>query len=236
MKSKIDRSDVEVLLYARYPDPGRVKTRLMSALGAEGAARLYRAFLLDMIESLHDSFSDNLAIAIDESSNLGRMVTMLTEEQSGDRLSIRIEAQSGGDLGERLSTSFASRWARGEGPLIIVGSDHPTLPSRYLEKGSLLLAEKDVVLGPAEDGGFYAVGLGRNVEGLFDDLPWSTPELFDSIRRRISEKGLSLGLLPEWYDVDLPGDLQRLLADVRGRQAYHRIEEVLRNLGVTSDG
>lgn len=232
---RIEPTDVDILLYAKYPEPGRVKTRLISALGPDGAAELYRAFLLDMIESLLSTFPDALRIGVADSEDVPRMAALIQEVQFPRPLSVPIEAQFGEDLGARMATSFATHFSRRSSPLMIVGSDHPTLPATYIQAGRSMLTTKDVVLGPAEDGGFYTIGLSRDVVHIFDELPWSTPDLYDVIIKRLSDTNLSIGLLPEWYDVDTPRDLARLSREVTGIPSYQRIDGVLRRLKENQD-
>jgi len=96
----------------------------------------------------------------------------------------------------------------------VIGSDVPTLPSAVLEAALDRLAGADLVLGPSEDGGYYLIGLREPRAALFADMAWSTEVVFDETMRRASALGLDVGLLPAWFDVDTPADLERLEASL----------------------
>lgn len=201
-----------LVLFAKLPRPGRVKTRLTPALGREGAARLYRAFL------------DDMAVVLGE-VEVERRELWLAGDGTGRAAMARrypeleVRVQHGGDLGERLVHAFDTAFEEGDDLVVIVGSDHPSLPPSHLAVAFRHLREAELILGPTRDGGYYAVGLGRTVwpeaAPLFRDVPWSTPGVLDRTRRAAETLELSRRELPEWYDVDTPEDLDRLRADVR---------------------
>ena len=125
--------------------------------------------------------------------------------------------QRGTDLGDRLRHTFRSLLQR-EGPagVVIFGADSPTLPpARLASAFALLGSEEDLVLGPAEDGGFYLIGARRIVPGLFAGVPWGTSQVLEATLRAGRRSGLRVALLPSWYDVDRPEDLGRLRDDIK---------------------
>ncbi|MDX1395064.1 MAG: TIGR04282 family arsenosugar biosynthesis glycosyltransferase [Gemmatimonadota bacterium] len=206
-----------VILFGRVPRPGEAKTRLIPAIGTEGAARLYRAFLDD-------------AVAMASSA---RELELWVPDTPGavERLSRRypdlaIRLQPDGDLGGRLRAAFDAAFAEGVDYAVILGSDHPTLPPEYVERAFRAQRGAHLVLGPTEDGGYYAIGLRRycwpGAAGLFDGAPWSTSDLLEWTRRRAQDLALCHVELPVWYDVDEPADLERLRADVRVGSATGR--------------
>ncbi len=122
---------------------------------------------------------------------------------------------------------------------VILGSDHPTLPLPYVERALAALIGAHLVIGPSSDGGYYLVGLRRyawpRASGLFDHMPWSTPELLGATRSTAGRLDLCHVELPEWYDVDEPSDLERLARDVRPESHTARaLEQILP--GLTLEG
>jgi uncharacterized protein len=100
--------------------------------------------------------------------------------------------------------------------VMVIDSDTPTLPVAYLERALGLIAagQHDVVLGPTEDGGYYLIGLRQSYPALFEQMPWSTPEVFPETRRRSAQYGLTVACTDHWCDVDTPDDLTRLAASL----------------------
>jgi len=191
---------------ARYPEPGRVKTRLARVLGAAAAAELYRAFVLDLADRL---------------VGLPYPVTWAIDPPAAPFATLvpgaRCRAQGEGDLGARMARSFAVEFAAGPGPVAIIGADAPHLPADALTETAVALGrEADVVLGPAEDGGYYLIGLARPTPALFTGIPWSTSAVLAATVASAEAAGLRTHLLPRSFDVDEPGDIARLAALLAG--------------------
>ncbi len=188
-----------VIVFAKAPAPGRVKTRLIPVLGAERAAELQRVFVLDVIERL---------------APLGdRIRVELHTDQPTDawnELKIPGGLQSGGDLGARLRHAIAAALEEGSSQVVILGGDAPTLPVSHL--AALLDSPADVALGPAEDGGYWGIGCRRWHERMFDGVVWSDPRTLGQTRHAAEACGLSVDVGPTWYDVDSIADLERLAA------------------------
>ena len=212
-----------LILFAKVPEPGRAKTRLAPDLGEEGAARLYQAFLDDAIAlcgriesaSLEVWASGGAGGAGGVSSGKGVSSDAGVREYFAGRYpDLPVRLQSGRDLGERLSGAFESSFAAGEDHVVITGSDHPTLPSSYLDRAFSALVDAQLVIGPSADGGYYAIGLTSRAwpeaASLFVGVPWSTPAVLETTRRTARRLGLGHVELPEWYDVDDPAGLRRL--------------------------
>lgn len=207
---------VTIAIFAKPPRPGRAKTRLVPALGEVGAARLARAFLQDVW-----ALSDR---------SWARRVLATTEP--GDRscgLPEGIERwdQGGGDLGARVERVL---W-RGR-PAIALGADSPDLPPDYLDAAREALSDADAVFGPAQDGGFYLLGVRHGPQGMLDDLPWSTPDTLSAAEARLRSLGLRTRRIEPWYDVDEPTDLEALLARLSEHERAPRTRAALRELGV----
>jgi glycosyltransferase A (GT-A) superfamily protein (DUF2064 family) len=127
-------------------------------------------------------------------------------------------AQQGDDLGARMEHAFGIMFARGASYALLSGSDAPTFPTEPLAEAfadDALATRHDVLVGPSEDGGYYAIGMSRVEPRLVRDIPWSTPAVMETTRRRCKELGVTLRELPKWYDVDEPSDVMRLLDEVR---------------------
>jgi rSAM/selenodomain-associated transferase 1 len=121
-------------------------------------------------------------------------------------------AQRGATLGERMRNGASDLLARGFGCVVLVGADLPTLPAAYIVDALERLTQprESLVLGPAEDGGYYLIGLTHVHDELFDGIPWGTPDVLRRTREAAAGLRLTVELLPIWYDVDLPSDLRRV--------------------------
>ncbi len=199
-----------VIIFAKYPIPNHVKTRLIPYLSPEQAAELYAVFLADWCQ------------AIAELSGVARIIAYTPpEKQAALQALIAGDAtyipQVGTGLGSRLIS--ATQWASGEGyeRIIIVGSDSPTLPLSYVSEAIVILATRDIVIGPSIDGGYYLIGfsspnISLTVPFVFQEIPWSTSSVFEQTVARACLTDATLGLLPPWYDVDTPADVAFLKA------------------------
>jgi rSAM/selenodomain-associated transferase 1 len=121
-------------------------------------------------------------------------------------------AQRGATLGERMRNGASDLVAHGFGRVVLVGADLPTLPAAYVEDAleRLTRRQESLVLGPAEDGGYYLIGLTHVHDEIFDDIPWGTPDVLRRTQEAAAALRLTVELLPIWYDVDLPSDLRRV--------------------------
>jgi uncharacterized protein len=193
-----------VVIMAKAPQAGAVKTRLCPPLAPQTAAALYHAFLLDKIAQVRRLVQARPAIAYTPEESKSFFA-----ELAPDFLRI---PQHGTDLGERLINSFVQCFAAGYTGVLAIDSDTPTLPTDFLQQAVALIAtpENDVVLGPTEDGGYYLIGLRAMYRELFDNMAWSTAAVLHETRRRAVVKGLKITCLPPWFDVDTAEDLQRL--------------------------
>jgi len=219
-----DRASRHLLLFTKPPRPGRVKTRLIGELTPEEAARLHAAFLGDLLDRLREGdFELRLAWALDADE----------EVPAGPVPGVR---QRGSDLGERLYRALSAGAEAGAGAVAAVGSDHPTLPLELVHRAfTTIEAGADVVLGPAEDGGYYLIALraGAVSPRLFADVAWSTEQVLPTTQERCRELGLRLELLPAASDVDTPDDLRRLAARMATSDlGCPRTREVLVSLGI----
>jgi rSAM/selenodomain-associated transferase 1 len=180
-----------IILFAKAPVAGRVKTRLEPVLGAEAALDLHKAFVLDMLDKLSTlSGATGIELHTDIATDAWR------------RPNVVLRTQISGDLGSRMLHALGGRWA------CIVGSDAPTLPVSHIE--ALLASSADLALGPCEDGGYYAISCRRAHPDMFRGVEWSSERALEQTEKSARQCGLSVERGPGWYDVDRPGDLKRL--------------------------
>jgi len=188
-------------LFLKTPQSGNAKRRLRSVLSEGEVVRLCEAFAGDLLEKLLAFPCHQKIVAY-----AGPVPQGLLDLQNLPPFSLY--AQAAGDLGERLEDYFRWNFLQGATKSIVIGSDSPTLPSRYLEEAFHLLDRKEVVLGPSEDGGYYLIGLRCFLPLLFHGIPWGTERVFEETMKRVDPS--EVGVLERWYDVDTPSDLKRL--------------------------
>jgi len=190
---------------AKAPVAGWVKTRLVPPLTHEQAADFYGALLADQLEQLKniDGVARYLAYTPNDAA-----VSM--RELGGDAYAYI--AQSGEDLGQRMDQLFADLWHLGQRNVVLIGSDLPALPMAILDEAfaQLSSAAHRVVLGPSRDGGYYLIGMNRPTPALFANMTWSHGEVLAETTARLRRLGVPFALLPSWFDIDTPDDLQRL--------------------------
>lgn len=217
-------------LFARHPIPGRVKTRLAADLGQDAAAALYAAFTKDILARFRRVAARRLIAFTPDDAAAREHFQQLA---AGD---YELWPQPDGSLGQRLHAFFDAHLAAAD-RAVVIGSDSPTLPAEFAARALELLAERDCVLGPAADGGYYLIALRRPCPALFRGIDWGTPRVLEQTVDRLREAGLSLHLLPVWYDVDTPDDLAFLRGDLAAmRHAGMTVDlpttdQVLREIG-----
>ena len=184
---------VRIVLFTRYPEPGQAKTRLIPALGAAGAAALHRKLTERTVSAARDT---GLPLEI---RSTGATVEAVMVWLGGGE----IVDQGEGDLGSRLARA-ASPY-----PVIFIGADAPDITGELLRNAADALRRAPAVIGPAEDGGYWLLGLARAVPGVFDDIAWSTDAVYSQTLARLTATGIDPIRLPELADCDRPEDLAR---------------------------
>lgn len=197
-----------IIIFAKQPIPGQTKTRLTSVLTADEAANLYHAFLLDKIASLEHLDAD-AAIAYFPPEGQAYFEAIAPH--------LYLTQQTGPDLTARLSQAVEWGFAQGYDQVMVADGDSPTLPTEYLNEAFATLTRVgvDMVLGPAEDGGYYALAMKQPYTDLFN-ITFSTEFVAEDTLAIAAELSLEAIVLAAWYDVDEPQDLTRLYRDLDG--------------------
>ncbi len=190
----------EIAIMVRMPQPGAVKTRLIPALGEEGACRLYQAMVADILIQARET---GLPIHLFYTGGRGGQLPLFWRQAAH-----RLTQQEGPDLGARMAHVFATCFQEAE-RTVLIGSDIPDMNAAMLLESAASLAMHEVALTPARDGGYCLIGLNRGVDvaRIFTDMPWSTDQVLDITRQRLSELGHRVHLLSSLRDIDTPEDL-----------------------------
>jgi len=203
---KTEAPSALLMQFAKWPEAGRVKTRLIPALGVSGALDAHLTLTLAVLDNLCGSglpvqfwWDRSVETVPEEAQEVVRAIENRGLEQ---------RIQQGGNLGDRMLDALCT--ALELRPLaMIVGSDCPSVEPRYVHQAVASLQEHDVVLGPSDDGGYVLIGARRVVPHMLDDIAWGTEHVLEQTCERLKELGLSVGLLEPRWDVDEPEDWAR---------------------------
>lgn len=197
------RAGTALIVFAKAPVAGRAKTRLIPALGAEGAAALAHRLL-------------EHAVAAAASAGLGAVELCTTPDpghpafrQLAARFGLVLTEQGDGDLGDRMNRAL-NRALAGGARALLIGTDAPALDAAMLRAAAQALDGHDAAFVPALDGGYALVGLSRPAPGLFEGVAWSTPQVMAATRERARAAGLRWAELPPVADIDVADDLVHL--------------------------
>jgi hypothetical protein len=206
----VQQQEGALVVFAKAPIPGHVKTRLCPPLTSDEAATVHGSFVLDTLERTRTAVS-KFRLALDRYLACAPSSKLAFFKIMEERQAVRLLDQEGDELGARMNGVFETLFARGYGRVVIVGTDVPSLPLESYRQAVRLLDCHDVVLGPALDGGYYVVGLKQAAPALFQDIPWSTNRVLGFTKEKAAGLGLNIGLLPEWRDIDTIDDLKALI-------------------------
>jgi rSAM/selenodomain-associated transferase 1 len=218
----VRRRDV-LLIFARYPAPGKVKTRLARTIGEPAAASLYRAFLADLARRFGRA---RLAV---------RWLVAPPDPGFAALLGLRPAScleQSGDDLGERMHDAIRRMQDAGSRRVVVIGSDSPQIPLASVERALDLLDDADLVLGPADDGGYYLIAM-QEPHDVFAGVEWGTRSVLRATKARARRLGLRVAELEPSFDVDREADLdrlRRLVGTPQGKEAMPATAHVLEAL------
>jgi rSAM/selenodomain-associated transferase 1 len=196
-----------LIVVAKEPVPGFTKTRLCPPFTSQAAAEFYRCLMLDTL-----ALVSRLDIADHTLAYTPADAHAYFEGLSPN--GFRLIPQKGADLGQRLANALGRHIEMGYRRVVIMNSDGPTLPLAHLEEAFSGLGHADVTLGPGHDGGYYLIGLKHLYPELFQGIAWSTEQVIPQTLAICRQQGLTVHLLPEWYDVDVAADLERLSHDL----------------------
>ncbi|MGB3208332.1 MAG: TIGR04282 family arsenosugar biosynthesis glycosyltransferase [Crinalium sp.] len=191
-----------LIIFTRYPEPGKTKTRLIPAIGAEGAANIggkMTEHTLNQVKELQSLREVAVAVYFAGGN------TQLMQQWLGANL--RYQCQGEGDLGSRMALAFAKAFEEGSKSVVIIGTDCPSLKPKLMEDAFQELTQHDLVLGPAQDGGYYLIGLRRFIPELFTGINWGTSSVLQQTVTIGKQLDLALAYLPTLADVDRPEDL-----------------------------
>lgn len=200
-----------LILFTRYPEPHVTKTRLIPVLGADGAAQLQRELTRHLLNNVRD-FADDESGRVEVRFDGGNQQKM--EACFGNGIMYR--PQGPGDLGKRLQRAIADAFSEGTDRVIVIGADCPEVDSPLIAEADACLADDDLVLGPAHDGGYYLIGLRKPTPQLFDGIQWGSDRVFDQTVDRARNLFMSISVLRTLSDVDRPEDLA----------VWHRIQHL----------
>ena len=202
--------DARILIFAKAPRPGQVKTRLIPALGAEGAAAVHRLLVTQTVATVANAGLAPATLYCTPTSSDPFLTTLASDAR------MTLAVQQGRDLGERMAAALEAalheaRYA------ILVGTDCPGLSEAYLAQAlEALVSGRDAVIGPAVDGGYVLIGLSRPpVPALFADIPWGTDQVLAATQARLEALDWSWEALSPLRDLDRPGDLEALWGPLR---------------------
>lgn len=201
------------LIFSRYPEPGLTKTRLIPSLGGKGAAELQRWMTEKVVAEAGRLAAGRPGLCLELAISGGdeRQLAAWLGSQ------LRCREQVGNDLGARLAFAFGQAFDRGFQRVVVVGGDCPELTSDILSQAFDRLRHKEMVLGPAADGGYYLMGLRRAVPQLFQGITWGSGQVLRQTLRAAAQVDMEAFLLPRLADVDRPADLALLPTSWRSR-------------------
>lgn len=204
-----------LIVFAKAPVAGHAKTRLVPALGEQGAADFAQQLLLHAVQQALQTPFDPLTLCV--TPDTSHPACVQAQALSAGRL--HLASQGEGDLGQRMHRALENALRHSES-VLLMGSDAPGLNAGKLSEAAHALDRHDAVFVPAHDGGYALVGLRRPAPGLFDNMRWSTPQVMAETRTRARAAGMLWQELAPVHDMDEPADLRHLPPDWPGRSLW----------------
>lgn len=196
--------NARIIVFAKAPEPGKVKTRLIPALGADGACQLHQQLTRHVLQTASSAKFCPVELWCAPDCEHAFF------KQCRDEFDVSLHTQQGEGLGERMGHALAMALQQSQ-QVLIIGADCPALTRQDLHQAlSALSSDQDAVLSPAEDGGYVLLGLSRFAPALFTDIDWGTPQVMAQQRLRLKALGWQWQELSQRWDVDRPEDLPRL--------------------------
>ncbi len=197
-----DRGRDTLLVFARAPRPGEVKSRLAADIGDEEAARLYATMGRGIVKQVADG--SYRTIVVHDPPEAGQEIA----NWLGD-LSYELRPQQVGDLGERLTAAIHDAFLESD-RVVVIGTDSPEITSAVIEEAFIRLHRCDLVIGPSFDGGFYLLGVTTPIPSLLREVPWSSGNEREEVLRRARMRDLDIQQMSPRIDVDTVEDLEKL--------------------------
>lgn len=200
--------DRVIIIMAKVPRAGNVKTRLQPFLTAEQCETLADAFLADAINKTRH-LCDKLIVAFAPAAEKDYFMRFDVEN-------LILADQTGANLGDKMFKAFDFAFQlNSDANVVMIGTDSPTFPVEFIQNAFAALENNaEIVLGKSLDGGFYLIGLRKNFKSLFEHIEWSSPRVHAQIKRNIERLKINLQTIPAWYDVDDPADLIQLETEI----------------------
>lgn len=202
-----------LLLFVKYPDKGKVKSRLSQEFGEDTVLLLYEAFVLDVLETVNKG-KYRFKICFHPPSAQEKIASWLGK-------SYFYMPQNGSDLGEKMKNAFALAFSEGFEKVILIGSDIPDLPKEIIDEA--FASDGEAVIGPATDGGYYLIGFKHStfLPRIFEGMQWSTASVFERTMEIFRKHSYKVHILPQWRDVDTPEDLKAFYERNRNTAFVH---------------
>ncbi|MDF2158003.1 TIGR04282 family arsenosugar biosynthesis glycosyltransferase [Algoriphagus sp. CAU 1675] len=188
-----------IIIFRKNRIPGQVKTRLASVLGEDKALEIYEKLVERTLKACHGVIAEKFLYYSD-----------FIPEESRQLNGFHFRVQSSGDLGAKMDQALSDIIGEGFSRVLLIGTDCAEMSSEVLNQGLDLLQENEVVLGPAEDGGYYLVGSRKPVPGIFENMTWSTDSVYQETIERLKSLKIKYGVLPVLMDVDVPEDWEKV--------------------------
>ncbi len=202
-----------LIIFVKYPEPGKVKTRLAKDIGKEEAAQIYSGMAKTVIHTVSKSRDYEMMIFFDPPERKSEVEKWLQYKDHN------IFPQKGKSLGEKMANAFIRAFSLGAEKTVIIGTDCVEISDEIISQAFDILHKVDVVLGPAEDGGYYLLGLKEPIFEIFNDIHWSTNVVLNQTLKKLAGKGLKFKLLKTLRDIDTISDVNdELLLKIRERE------------------
>ena len=204
-----------IILLVKYPEKGKVKTRLSAELGDETTQHLYKCFVSDLIGTLEQK-RYTFKIAFYPPGSDKKIIPWLGSEHS-------YITQVGRDLGERMENAFKRTFLEGVKEVLVIGTDIPALTPPLINKALTALKKNDAVIGPCYDGGYYLIGFRKEMflPDVFKGIQWSTEEVFKDTMEIFTRKGYRVCVLPKLRDVDRIEDLRNFYKESKKKRGKY---------------
>ena len=202
-----------VIIFLKYPEPGKVKTRLAKDIGNEKSCEIYKLLAEGIIKNVAQNnlktYDGHIFFTpADKENEIKNWLKSISDNERA--FHIQYSPQKGNTLGERMSNAFQQTLQRKDCKrCIIIGTDCPEIDATLIESVFEILKEKDIVIGPCKDGGYYLLGMSGFVPDLFVDIDWSTDQVFIQTMEKVQKNNLSCSILKILTDIDTQEDLYR---------------------------